>query len=151
MSDSTLVTIRVKSRTGDIYVRAGRFFPHDRWETVEVTPDVAASLANDRWLDVKGLPDGIVAEPAPPSDPPTSLERQLDATHAHIESLERELEAARLAHASELERLREAHARDLDEARRRAEIEIQESQRRESAKEAEARPPPRRGAAPGPR
>jgi len=147
MSDSALVTIRVKSRTGDIYVRAARFFPHDRWETIEVPAEVATVLARDPWLDVRGLPDEIREVASPSNEPATSLERPLEAAHARIEALERELEAAHLAHAAELERSREAHARDLDEVRRRTEIEVQDSQRREHAKEADARPPPRRGPA----
>lgn len=142
MSDEQLVTIRVKSRTGDIYVRAGRFIPHDRWDTIEVPIEVAAALAKDPWIDARDLPAGM-ASSAPP-EAGTSLERQLEEAHARVEALEHELEAARLAHQAELEKLREAQARDFDVARRRVESEVRDGERRENAREADARPPPRR-------
>lgn len=150
MSDE-LVTVRVKSRTGDIYVRAGRFIPHDRWDTIEVPGEVAAALAKDPWIDARDLPAGMSSSAPLESEAGTSLERQLVEAHARIEALEHELEAARLAHQAELEKLREAHARDLDVARRRVESEVRDGERRESAREAEVRPPPRRGAATSPR
>jgi hypothetical protein len=147
MSDEQLVTVRVKSRTGDIYVRAGRFIPHDRWDTIEVPVDVATALAKDPWIDVRDLPAGMT--PSEPLEPwaGTSLERQLEEAHTRIDALERDLKAARQTHQAELEKLREAHARDLDEARRRVDREIRDGERRENARDGEVRPPPRRGAA----
>jgi hypothetical protein len=142
MSDE-LVTVRVKSRTGDIYVRAGRFIPHDRWDTIEVPIDVAAALAKDPWIDARDLPAGMASSAPQESEAGTSLERQLVEAHTRIEALEHELEAARLTHQAELEKLREAHVRDLDVARRRVESEVRDGERRENAREAEVRPPRR--------
>jgi hypothetical protein len=151
MSDEQVVTIRVKSRTGDIYVRAGRFIPHDRWDTIEVPVDVAATLAKDPWIDARDLPAGMAANEPPESKAATSLERQLEEAHTRIEALEHELATARHTHQAELEKLREAHARDLEETRRRIDSEIREGERRENARDSEVRPPPRRGAATSPR
>ena len=145
MSDE-LVTVRVKSRTGDIYVRAGRFIPHDRWDTIEVPVDVAAALAKDPWIDARDLPAGMASSEPRESEAGTSLERQLEEAHTRIEALEHELEAARVTHHAELEKLREAHARDLAEVRRRIDREIRDGERRENARDDEVRQPPRRGA-----
>jgi hypothetical protein len=150
MSDE-LVTIRVKSRTGDIYVRAGRFIPHDRWDTIEVPVEVAAALAKDPWIDARDLPAGMASPEPRESEAGTSVERQLVEAHARIQALEHELEAARLTHHAELEKLREAHARDLEEARRRIDREIREGERRDNARDGEVRPPPRRSATTTPR
>jgi hypothetical protein len=142
VSDAALITIRVKSRTGDIYVRHARFFPHDKWATIEVPVDIANALAKDPWLDVRGLP--AASGPAEVRDPEQALDRALASATARIEALEQELERVLAAHAQELERLRDTHARELEEARRRTEREIRDTERRDAACDAEPRPPARR-------
>jgi hypothetical protein len=148
VSEPSVVTIRAKSRTGDIYVRHARFFPHDKWVTIEVPLEVAAALAKDPWLDVRGLPTSPEADVAPAE---AHVDRQLTAARGRIDELERELARVLAAHAQELERLRDAHARDLSEVRRRTEREIRDGDRREAARENEPKAPQRQSPTAPPR
>jgi hypothetical protein len=151
VSSESLVTIRAKSRTGDIYVRHARFFPHDKWITLEVPAEIASALAKDPWLDVRGLPVAHDAQPAAAAAVRPDGEvrdRELTAALARIDALERELARALAAHAQELERVRDGHARELDEVRRRTERDVRDAARRQGARDAEPRPPERRSPEP---
>lgn len=116
MSGATpMARLRVKSRTGDVYVRAGHHWPADRWARVEVPLDIALRLHDDPWLDVRDLSaDAEVdaADGASAETPPT-LERDLADAHARLAQLEERLRNAELQHARELEQLRDTHAREL--------------------------------------
>lgn len=112
--DSTpaMVRVRVKSKTGDVYVRAGRHWPTDRWARVEVPLDVAVRLHDDPWLDVRDLaPDAELD--IEPSAEGTNRERQLADAQAKVAELTERLRVLEEQHVLELDRLREAHAREL--------------------------------------
>jgi hypothetical protein len=118
-----LVRLRVKSKTGDVYCRAARFFRHDAWVSIEVPLDVAVRLHDDPWLDVRDLPPDAPVDAAPPAagaGPRAAPEEQLEAAKETIRALEERLRAAEEAHVRELATLREAHARELATLARRA-------------------------------
>jgi hypothetical protein len=126
MSDETVTEgtpatarIRVKSRTGDVYVRAGRGWRADAWTSVEVPLDVALRLHDDPWLDVRDLaPDAPVVDDSAAAGEPGrgTLERQLADAHTAVAALEARLRDVERQHALELEQLRDAHARELSAA-----------------------------------
>lgn len=105
--------IRVKSKTGDVYVRAGRSWRADRWSRVEVPLDVAVRLHDDPWLDVRDLPEDADIDTDPTSPETTTLERQLADAHAKVAALEERIRIVEEAHERELDQLRETHAREL--------------------------------------
>jgi hypothetical protein len=109
------VRVRVKSRTGDAFVRAGRLFRADAWTAVEVPLDVALVLHDDPWLDVRDLAPDAPVDAGPGADA-GSLERQLAEAHARIVALEARLREVELQRDRELDQLRETHARELSAA-----------------------------------
>lgn len=112
-----LVRVRVKSKTGDVYVRAGRRWPADRWTRVELPLDVALRLHDDPWLDVRDLPaDAPVDSDAAPPTESSMLDRKLADAHARVAELEERVRTLENTHALELEQLREAHERELSAA-----------------------------------
>jgi len=109
--------VRVKSRTGDVYVRAGRSWRADAWVSVEVPLDVAVRLHDDPWLDVRDLTaDAPVSNDSAGIAENGTLERQLADAHARIAALEERVRDVERQHGLELEQLREAHARELSAA-----------------------------------
>ncbi|MBI2388646.1 MAG: hypothetical protein HYV09_03430 [Deltaproteobacteria bacterium] len=108
-----MVRVRVKSKTGDVYVRAGRHWRADRWMRVEVPLDVALRLHDDPWLDVRDLPEDAPVDVDPAAPEATTLERHLADAHEKVAALEERLRTVEAAHELELEQFREAHAREI--------------------------------------
>jgi len=112
VSEPTFVRVRVRSKTGDLYVRAGLLFRHDGWSSMEVPLDVALRLHEDPWLDVRDLaPDAPVD--APDASTGARLEKQLTEARVRIDQLEEELDRLKRLHAEELVQLREAHEAEI--------------------------------------
>ncbi|MGZ3456343.1 MAG: hypothetical protein ACXVEF_42455 [Polyangiales bacterium] len=117
----SLVSVRVKSRTGDVYVRGGLFFRHDAWSTVEVALEVALKLHGDPWLDVRDIPadflpntgGAVVGPDGEGSASREELKQQLEAAHATVTALDEQLRVIAETHVREIEALREAHRKEL--------------------------------------
>lgn len=62
MSVRPTVRLRVKSKTGDVHVQAGKVWSAKHWLVVDVPVDVALQLRADRCLDVQVLPADMISE-----------------------------------------------------------------------------------------